>query len=575
MIVDFLSDMFAGSRQVAASIAPRSFSNASLENPAYGLNDARLAEFWGGSVSSDSGIAISHRSALTLASVWGAVDMVSGDVAKLPLDVFKRLENDDREVALDHEAEFLVSAEPNEEMCAFEFWKRVMVHAMLWQNAYCWVSRAGGSQRGKLLGIYNLLPDRTKPVRLSDGRLAYETEVDGKREVLFDWEVMHIKGMCIDSERGCDLVVMARDAIGLALAAQGYNAKFFANGAQTAGTLTVPAAMSEPAVQKLEEGLKRRTGKDNWFKLMILREGAQFHATTIDAQKSQTHELREDQVRDMARFFRIPPPKLGLSESVSYNSAEMAGLDYLGSCISQWLAAIVGEAQRKLLSERERREFSHYMAHNVSKLIEIDVKTTNEVLAIQRQNEVINANEWRRKIDLNARKDSGGEEYVNPSTKSAQMAREKPEGGGSPPPDNRARNVLAAMRAMLSEATARAVRRVAFDARNQSKKPPAFLAWLDEGAVKHRAVVADCLRAPLVAWCAVAGGESEPLLCEMSARMFAAVLDELKPLIEPPYTQDKLQENVDASCVKLEQTLPALLVGQFTGEGEPPCQVAA
>lgn len=585
MIAEFFSDLFAGGAGAATAIAPRVFRNASLENPAYGLNDPRLAPFWGGGSTSDSGIVVSHQSSLSQASVWGSVDMVSGDVAKLPLDVFKRLPNDDREVALDHEAEFIVSAEPNEEMCAFEFWKRVMAHAMLWQNAYSWVSRQGGSPRGKLLGLYNLLPDRTKPVRLPNGDLAYQTEVDGKQEVLMAWEVMHIKGLCIENEAACDLVSKMRDTIGLALAAQGYNSTFFANGAQSAGTLTVPAGTSEPAVQKLEEGLKARTGKDNWFKLMILREGAQFHATTIDAQKSQTHELREDQVRDLARFFRIPPAKLGLSDSVSYSSAEQAQLDYLGSCISHWLAAIVGESQRKLLTEQQRRTFSHYMAHNVSKLIEIDVKTLNEVLAIQRQNEVINANEWRRKIDLNARKDPGGEEYVNPSTKSAQLAREATGGSGDDPKKtDRARNTLNAMRPVLADAFRRATSRVTFAARRESKRLSSFVRFVDTLGDEHDkafdSILSPAIDAIALMSPAISHSDgmlhlslSESLLCEARMGLHCAFLGKFKPLASNPADPAQLQELVEHTCRVLEAEIPSQLANKLIGG--LPCQIAA
>lgn len=535
--------------EAIASLLGGRFRNASPENPQYSLNDPALWDLMSGGIAADSGIKVSHRSALSLAPVYQAVSVISGDVAKYPLDVYKRLANDDREVAWSHPAQYLISDQPNDEMSAFEYWRRLMVHGLLWNNAYGYILRS--SRFGPPLGIINLLPDRTAPIRTKSGELAYVTEVDGELHPLFKEEVFHLKGLSLENGSGCDLVEMARNSWGLALAAEGYSSKFFANGSQTAGILEVPAAMKETAVQTLEEGLRKRTQKDNWFRVMVLRDGAKFHSVTIDAEKAQLHELREDQVRDVARFFSLPPSKLGLSDSVSYNSTEQASLNYLMSCLYHWMCSITGEAKIKLLTKEERRPGTYYVEHNLSKGLEIDVKTMNEVLEIQRRNEIINANEWRRKINLNRRSDKGGEEYINPNTKSAEKPSAKP--GVS----EKART---AHRYLISDAINRVARRVCFDAKSSAKKTMKFQQWLDGGAVDHRQVFDDAVRPTLDAWCAVVGGEPEPILCDLSGRFFAAIIDSLKPYLDPPHLAAQLGANVEMACIQFESTISDQLV---------------
>jgi hypothetical protein len=284
---------------------------------------------------------------------------------------------------------------------------------------------------------------------------------------------------------GYSLVNAARNAWGLALAERGYTSKFFANGAQAAGILEVPASWQESAVKNLEEGFRKKTtGKDNWFKTVILRDGAKFHSVTIDPERAQTPQLREAQVRETARFFNIPPSKLGATDSTSYNSQEQARLDYKQGCLNHWFGAIRGEAEMKLLSRADRR--THYMEHNTSKLVETDAKSMAEILQIERNAEVISANEWRRKINLPRRKDPGGDEYLNPNVRSARDANSS-NGEAKQATKPRSNMLSAAARAVCEDVIRRAARRLFGELKKLSRQPDRLEQWLSSrGGEDHR-----------------------------------------------------------------------------------------
>lgn len=515
--------------------------NASLEDTNVSLTDPRSWEDLLSGTTSEAGLSVTHSTALQLAPVWQAVSLISGDIASMPLNLYRRLENEDREIAYDDNLNYLVSVQPNEETDAFEFWRRVMVHALLWQNSYVYIRRNG--RLGEVLGLYNLLPDRTAPRRDTDtGQLYYETEVDGQMTPLWPEEVLHIKGLAVENDIALDLVAKARDSWGLALAAEHFNSKFFAHGAQAGGILEVPALMSPEAKKNLTEKFEQKyTTKSNWFRVMVLRDGAKFHSVTIKPEESQTHELREDQVREVARYFNLPPFKLGLSDSVSYNSAEQSQLIYVISTLLHWSSAIKAKCAMRLLSEQQRRSRSHFFDHNPSKLIELDAKTMAEVLEIERRNEIISANEWRRKINLNRRTDPGGDEYLNPNVKSASsLAPSKP--------------VEEAHRILLTEAIDRMARRVSRDAQAKAKSQRKFVAWLDGRAHDHRAVFDEVLRPVVSAIVAHDGSDAESLLCGLHGRFFHCFLSRLSPLVEPPYLASQLVENVAEACQAFEAT---------------------
>lgn len=567
----FVSSFFGWENNAAPAVR-----NATLENPSMSLQDPRTWDEVTGGTQSEAGVPVTHESALSLAPVWQAVSLISGDVASLPFHVHKRLENDDREIDYNHPADYLISDQPNDETPAFEFWRRLMVHALLWQNGYAFIRRKGGT--GDPLEIINLLPDRTTCKRDDRGELYYVTEVDGKLEPIPARNVLHVKGLSLTNCLGYDLLKAARNAWGLALAAQGFESKFFANGSQAGGILELPAQWSESAAKKVEEGWsKRYTGKDNWFRTVILRDGAKFHQVTISPQDSQLSDLRENQVREVARFFNLPPFKLGLSDSVAYNSSEQSQLVYLGSCLRHWLSAINGEARIKLLKQSQRYNRTHYLEHNASKIIELDVKTLNEVLAIQRQNEIVNANEWRRKINLNARKDPGGEEYANPNTKSGASESsaepgKKPDDSEQESANNRGSQggsgadsgeIQDAQRKLVRNELSRFIRRLGHDAKSQAKNAAKFLAWLDAGALAHRSVFDEAMR-PSFHLIALTNRHEDHVandsLDRTAASLFTTVIDRLKPLVEPPYAANDLVSNVTAECDRMESELPDLIV---------------
>lgn len=542
--------------------------NATIENPRMSLQDPRTWDEMLQGVETDAGIRITPQTALTLAPVWQAVATISGDIAAATLNIYHQEDEDDRDVDWEHDAQYLVAVQPNIEMSAFEFWRRAMVHALIWGNGFGYIDRQGRSSKGRTLGLMNLLPDRTKPMRTDDGTLYYASEVDGQMEPFRADEILHIKGLSMDISKGCELVGMARNSWGLALAAEGFESKFFKNGTQTGGVLEIPATFTEKAKRVLEEGFDKRTaGKDNWFKTVILRDGAKFHATTIDAQKSQTHELREDQVRDTGRFFNLPPFKLGLADSVSYNSAEQAQIVYLTGCLRHWFSSIEGECDIKLLSDAERRSRSHYFEHNYLKLLEIDSKSMAEVLQIERQNEIINANEWRKKINMNRRTDPGGETYQNPNTKPATsggVPPDKAEPAKTPPPKRKDDKSQNALWDLFRATVDRTARRVCFDARAAAKKPQKFADWLDGKASAHRDVFAEHI---LPVARVIDDENSQALTVALDGRFFATLFGALAPLLNPPFAAGELATNVDARCSEFEATIADSLT-QFIFEKE-------
>jgi len=474
---------------LAADLAYRS-----LENPSVSLQDPDAWEEAGWTTGTESGESVGVDKALTYSPVWQAVGMISGDVSKLPLDVFKR-DGEERSVDRSHPAYPLINllGKANDEVTSLSLWRRFLVHALLWPRGYIWIDRAGD---GTPLGLYNLLPDRTYMEKIR-GRLRVISEIDGRLEA-FAWDdVLVLENVSIDQVTACGLVNRARHNIGVALARRRFQSKFFSNGLHAGGVLQVPPGASDKARKKVEEAIAdKKFSKDNAFKTLVLRDGFKFHTTMVNPEQAQMAEQDEEEVRHVARFYRMAPSRLGAKESISYNSEEAAKRAYYDETLSYWLTAIKAETNVKLLTEHERRRRTHFIDYNVQALLWADTNTVMSVGTRGVQWGIFNRDEVRRWFNMNPIAGGEGEKFYRP--KNMDVAGEKgkdgkDQGDGS---DGDSKNeqqraaideqqraaTIEALRALIGDAVTRMVTRLTIHAQKSAKrgKIAEFLAAITE-----------------------------------------------------------------------------------------------
>ena len=460
---------------------------ATPENPSFNLNDPAAWDAFDAGPPSASGIPVTHDTAMKLAAVWQAVSMISGDVAKLYLELYRVDDEGTRTRDESHPAYNMVRWDANDETPAFQFWRTAMVHSLIWGNSYSYIDRNG---RGDPIGLYTLLPDRTTPER-QNGRVVYVTETTNPAgspwmRTIPARDVLHVRGMSANGISGLDLVRYAKDAYGTALAVEGFQAKYFRNGIRTGGILMLPREMSEKARNKIEEGFqKTHAGPDNWFKTVILRDGAKFEKSQESLRDSQMVELDEQLVRKVARTFNLSPSRLGLADSVSYNSKAEDNQSYLDTTLSHWLTAITSECRKKLLSQANRDAASHCFEHDTTVLLRLNALSRYQVYAMAKQNKIMTTNEIRKLENMPPIE--GGDDIQDAGTPAGGLDKggDTPprgpadqSGGEAPVPRNVANSAIAATR--------RIVYGICSQARHKSQKPAAFIEWIDGGLVSHR-----------------------------------------------------------------------------------------
>jgi HK97 family phage portal protein len=354
-------------------------------------NSPEIARLLGGGPVA-SGVTVNESTALGIAAFWCAVTTIAWDIASLPLFLYKSLPGGGNVRFESHPLNVLLHDQPNPETTRFQLWAALLINVLCGGNAFAEITR---DSTGRPTGLWHIEPSRVSTFRTSDSVLRYRVQNASAPETIFEArDVLHLRGPSPDGLCGFDVVRIAREAEGLAIAAERFGAKFFANGSQLGGVLSAPGALTELAWKNLSERLIRQhQGSDNAHKWLLADHGLTFTPVGVNPRDSQFNELRTFQLREIARFFRIPVSYLGDLERATYSNFEQMQLQYFTSCIRPWLVNLENELNAKLISPSERQTL--HCEHVVEGFLRADTEKRSAFYAVMVQNGLMTPNEIR------------------------------------------------------------------------------------------------------------------------------------------------------------------------------------
>lgn len=483
-----------GRRQKRKQGNNRSRPRRSLENPAVSLSSDEAFETLGigDGGNTPAGVRVTRNKALGYPAVWRAVSLISGDVGKLSLVVYRQ-SGKNKESDPPHPAYRLLLRKPNALMTAFVFKQTLMLHALIHGNGYAYIDRDGS---GRVEQLLVLDPEAVEPI-IVGGVLWYVYESSSGPRKLPAVEVLHIKGLGFDGLKGYPVLKIARDALGAAIAARDHSARYFKNGARPGGVLEHPGPgkLSDQSRKNMKESWERiHKGLENAHKVAILEEGVKYQGFTSNARDAQLLETREFDAREVANIFGVPTHKLGDPSKVAYNSLGEENQSYYDDTLSRWLKVFAEEAHDKLLSEKEKSSESHCIDFDYSEIQRANLPAQVDFVDKLVRCGVINFDEGRGVFGFNPMPDGKGERHFVPSTLvPADDAGAKPTAAPAPKAERKA--VPAGLRAVVADVAGRMARRLATHAaRSELKK------WLSDGVLEHRAVVSEAFT-PVVEAC--------------------------------------------------------------------------
>lgn len=354
-----------------------------------------------GITSSSTGQLVTRESAMRVPAVSRAVSLIAEGVGSLPVKLFdrqtKQAENDHRLYGLVHDM-------ANPWTSAEDLRIEVTTDALLSGHGFALVVR---NSTGEPIELHRLDPGQVRIETADDGEPTYIVRyTHGERRHPFT-DILHVKAF-----GGVSPVHLGREAIGLSLALEAHVSKLFANGARPSGILKTEKKLGDEAKGKLSESWKAAHGAGRSGGTALLDEGMTYERITETLTDAQFMENRQEQVREIARVFRVPPPMLFEMSRATWSNSEEMGRQFLTFTLKPWLAVWSAAYARCLLTQEERHDY--YFEFITADLLTATEKDRAEALTKYRSGGIMTANEARAAINLAPRAD--GDNLDNPFT---------------------------------------------------------------------------------------------------------------------------------------------------------------
>lgn len=342
---------------------------------------------------------VSESNALGWAVVWGCVQVKSQDMAKTPLQTFRRVKRADgfgREEAPDFPTHRLFRVSANPYMTAYIFRQTLQMDLEISGNAYAIIERNGHNE---VTFLWHRKPS-VMCLEFKDGALVYKDSSPLGVPVYYKPEqVFHLKGLTRDGVTGISPVAAFREGIQLALQQQRHSTKTMASGVRAPYAIEMPADTGPDKAREAAESFRAAYGGSaNVGKTPFFYGGMKAVNLGFSNADAQFLESQQFNVEDGCRIWRVPPPKVMDFLRATYSNITQVDQSYVNDTLRSIQENWEQEVHFKLMTPDERAIY--YVEHNNYDLLkgtpqeraQVEVAYVNA--GISQINEVRSAHNW-------------------------------------------------------------------------------------------------------------------------------------------------------------------------------------
>jgi len=370
--------------------------------------DPVVAEWFGMGSRSAAGVSVTGDTAMGVTAVFRAVSLRAQAIASLPLTVERNLSGGGHEPAPSHPLYDLLAWQPNKWQTSFEWREMMEGHFCLRGACYSEIISTGAKPVAELVPLH---PDRVRPFRAPDGKLAFKyTPPHGDERVILQSEMFFMHLMSGDGVTPISPISLHREAIGLSLATEEHGARLFGNGARPGGLLKMAGRLKDgEAVKRLRESWNDTHGTvARSHRIGVLEDGMEWQQVGMNSEDAQFLETRQFQIAEIARIFGVPPHKLADLARSTNNNIEHQGIEWVTDTIRPQCVRYEQAMQRDLFYGRR----THSVMFDLDGLMRGDSKARSEYYSSALQNGHLSRNEVRKIEGFNASDAPGMDSYT-------------------------------------------------------------------------------------------------------------------------------------------------------------------
>ncbi len=341
--------------------------------------------------------------ALQVSAVWSAVELLTDNIASLPLFVYNK-ENDaegNKTLARDTQLWTVLHVSPNRRHTPMEFWSYMLMNFLLRGNAYARLVR---NDLGEVIEMWPWSADQVEVEVLPDRSVIYKYNYEGVVAVYDEKSVFHWR------DKGNGIVGMSRldymrNSVGVAIQAQNHTADTFSNNGKRPGVFMIDKLLTKEqrdAIRANYRGLIEGSQDE----LIVLEAGAKFEPLSMTPADLQILDTRRFSVEDIARWFGVPSVLINDTAKTTTWGTGISQLieGFYKFRLRPLLESLEQTIDRRILSPRQRELFVAEFSLDALLRGSLSERLDNGAKAVQ--NGLMTRNEWRQLENL-PRRDGG------------------------------------------------------------------------------------------------------------------------------------------------------------------------
>lgn len=263
-----------------------------------------------------------------------------------------------------------------------------------------------------------LIPIHTSCIEpvLMNGEIYYKIKDDELKinKTFFSWEIIHFRGYTLNRFWGRAPLEVAKDNIGLGLAAEKFGAKFFKKGGNIKAVIETQGHLDDASFAEWKKRWDAfYSGEAGDHSVPVLEWGMTYKPLGISPESAQFLETRQFSIQDVARWFNLPPHMLGDLSRATFSNIEHQDLQFVKYCLRPALRRQELELEEKLLRPEEKGRIR--IKFNLDGLLRGDLASITSHIERMVQLGVITVDEGRALLNRNPYPDGSGSKPYRPA----------------------------------------------------------------------------------------------------------------------------------------------------------------
>ena len=324
---------------------------------------------------------VTHDTALNLSAVWAATRVICDTLMMLPIEIVEKT-GEKRTVRTDHPLAKVLNVAPNGEQSSPVYRDQQQQFVLNWGNCFAEIEWDADQNVAALWPIHPVRIPKDNIRRRGDRRSDGDTDVSqpgglvyyikqkrGPDKPIAKRNILHIPGVMPENGLfGRGVVQAGAASIGLASMLESSVQGLHSTGMSNRVVLKHPKRMGPEKAAELRAQWAELQKERN--RTVLLEDGMDLSILSINPEQAELLASREFGIKEIARWYRIPPHLLADMAKATWGNLESENLSFLQNTITPWIVRWEKELERQLLKPEEQGRFQ--VKFNVNALLRAD-----------------------------------------------------------------------------------------------------------------------------------------------------------------------------------------------------------